>query len=141
MSIERLLTRPVQKLGPDATCTDAAQLMRDERIGAVVVEDRDERVVGIVTDRDLVVRVVAPGLDPRKVRLSEVMTREPVYLKGERGIDQLVAAMRDASVRRVPVVDRRGKLEGLVAMDDLFVLLATQLADLATAIRDEIEPK
>lgn len=141
MSIERLLTRPVQKLGPDATCTDAAQLMRDEKIGAVVVEDRDGRVVGIVTDRDLVVRVVAPGLDPRKVHLSEVMTREPVYLKGERGIDQLVAAMRDARVRRVPVVDRRGKLEGLVAMDDLFVLLATQLADLATAIRDEIEPK
>ena len=137
MSIESLLQRPVCTLPPDATCEEAAQLMRDERVGCVVVADED-RPLGIVTDRDLVVRVMAAGRVAAKATLRDVMSAEPVFLTKERGLDQLVTTMRQQRVRRVPIVDDAGRLEGVVSLDDLLPLLADQLGDLAEAIRGEL---
>jgi CBS domain-containing protein len=138
MSIESLLRRPVQTLPPDATCREAAQLLRDEGIGCVVVAS-EKRPLGIVTDRDLVVRVLASGRDPDKTALRDVMSGQPVFLAGERGIGQVVTTMREERVRRIPIVDAEGRLEGVVSLDDLLPLLAGQLADLAEAIRSELE--
>lgn len=139
MPIEQLMRRPVKTLGPGATCTEAAALMRDENIGAVVVAE-EGRPLGVVTDRDLAVRVMASGGDPDKVLLREVMSGEPIFVSGERGLDQVIASMRDVAVRRLPIVDREGKLRGIVALDDLILLLAEQLGNLAHVIRKEIEP-
>jgi CBS domain-containing protein len=138
MSIESLLSRPVQTLPPDATCREAAQLLRDEGVGCVVVSD-DERPLGIVTDRDLVVRVMASDLDPDKAPIRDVMSGEPVFLADERGIDLVVATMRQERIRRIPIVDAEGRLEGVVTLDDLLPLLARQLGELAEAIRGELE--
>jgi CBS domain-containing protein len=138
MSIASLLKRPVCTLPPDVPCQEAAQLLRDERVGCVVVAE-NERPLGIVTDRDLVVRVMAESLDPEKTLLREIMSGEPVFLTGERGLDQALVTMRQQRVRRIPVVDADGRLEGVVALDDLLPLLADQLADLAEAIRGELE--
>lgn len=138
MSIESLLRRPVQTLPPDAPCREAAQLLRDEGVGCVVVSE-EERPLGIVTDRDLVVRVMASGRDPDKTPLRDVMSGEPVFLADERGIDQVVATMRQERIRRIPIVDAEGRLEGVVSLDDLLPLLARQLGELAEAIRGELE--
>jgi CBS domain-containing protein len=92
-----------------------------------------------VTDRDIVVRVVADGEDPERTLLRDAMSGDPVFLSGERGIDQVISAMRDLAIRRVPFVDADGQLEGLVAMDDLLILLAEQFHALAQAIRKEVE--
>ncbi|MEN8182094.1 MAG: CBS domain-containing protein [Myxococcota bacterium] len=138
MSIESLLQRPVCTLPPDAPCREAAQLLRDERVGCVVVAE-DERPLGIVTDRDLVVRVIAACLDPEKTLVRDAMSGEPVFLASERSLDQVVATMRQQRVRRVPVVDADGRLDGVVALDDLLPLLASQLGDLAEAVRGELE--
>jgi CBS domain-containing protein len=113
--------------------------MRDANVGAIVVSDGG-RPLGVVTDRDIAVRVVAEGLAPESTSLRDVMSGQPVFLSGERPLDQLVAAMRDLAIRRVPVVDADGKLAGVVSMDDLIVLLAEQLGSLAEAIRREIAP-
>jgi CBS domain-containing protein len=137
MPIESLLRRPVCTLPPDATCQEAAQLLRDEGVGCVVVA-QDQRPLGIVTDRDLVVRVMASGLDPEKTPLREAMSREPVFLAHRRSLGELVATMRQQRIRRVPVVNDEGRLEGVVTLDDLLPLLAGQLADLAEAIRSEL---
>ncbi len=139
MAIEHLIRRPVKTLGPNASCKEAALLMRDENIGAVVVEE-DGRPLGVVTDRDLVVRVVAAGRDPQRVRLSEIMSGDPIFVSGARGLDQVIAAMRDGAVRRVPIVDAEGRLRGLVSLDDLLVLLAGQLGDLSEAVRKAVDP-
>lgn len=136
MSIEKLIQREVATLPPDATCAEAAQRMRDENIGSVVVADGG-RPLGVVTDRDLTVRVIAAGEDPGKLLLRDVMSGEPIFVSRDAGLDQAVAAMRDLAIRRVPVVDDVGQVCGLVAMDDLLVLLSEQLADLAAAIREE----
>ena len=137
MSIESLLRRPVCTLPPDALCREAAQLMRDEGVGCVVVAEQ-ERPLGIVTDRDLVVRVIAAGRAPEKTLLRDVMSGEPVFLASERGLDRVIATMRQQHVRRIPVVDAEGRLEGVLALDDLLPLLAGQLGDLAEAIRGEL---
>jgi CBS domain-containing protein len=97
-----------------------------------------ERPLGIVTDRDLAVRVIAAGREPGKTQLREVMSAEPVFLAGGRGFDQLLATMRQQGVRRIPVVDEAGRLEGVISLDDLLPLLADQLGDLADAIRGEL---
>jgi CBS domain-containing protein len=139
MPIDRLLRRPVKTLPPEATCQEAAALMRDENVGAIVVAE-ESRPLGVVTDRDLVVRVIAAGADATRVLVREVMTGEPIFVSGERSLEQAIAAMRDLAIRRVPIVDANGKLRGLVSMDDLLVLLAEQFSDLAHTIRKEIEP-
>lgn len=138
MSIESLLRRPVQTLPPEAPCREAAQLLRDERVGCVVVSE-EGRPLGIVTDRDLVVRVMASGLDPDKTPLRDIMSGEPVFLADQRGIDQVVATMRQERIRRIPIVDAEGRLEGVISLDDLLPLLARQLGELAEAIRGELE--
>jgi CBS domain-containing protein len=113
--------------------------MAEENIGAVVVADAG-RPLGVVTDRDIVVRVVAHGQDPERVQIQEVMSGQPVFLSHERGLDEVIACMRDLAIRRVPIVDEEGQLEGLVSMDDLLMLLAEQLGGLAQAIRKEAQP-
>lgn len=138
MPIESLLRRPVCTLPPETPCREAAQLLRDEGVGCVVVAE-DERPLGIVTDRDLVVRVMATGLDPDKTRLREAMSPEPIFLTHERDLDQLLSTMRQQRVRRIPVVDAQGRLEGVIALDDLLPLLADQLGALADAIQGELE--
>lgn len=138
MPIESLLRRPVCLLPAEATCRETAQLLRDEGVGCVVVAE-DERPLGIVTDRDLVVRVMAAGLDPGKTLLRDVMSGDPIFLAGERSVDQVIATMREQCVRRIPVVDAEGRLEGVLALDDLLLLLAGQLGDLAETIRSELE--
>jgi CBS domain-containing protein len=140
MPIDRLIRRPIRTLGPDASCVEAAAMMRDDRIGAVVVADDSGRVLGIVTDRDLAVRVIAAGREPKGVALREIMSGEPIYLSRTRNLAQLLATMRELGVRRVPVVDDDGRVRGLVSFDDVLVLLADQLEDLAQVVRKEIGP-
>jgi CBS domain-containing protein len=137
MSIDRIMQRPVVMLPPEATCAEAATLMRDENIGAVVIAESG-RPLGMVTDRDLVIRVIADGMEAGKTQLRDVMSGEPIFLGGERSIEQVIAAMGSLAIRRVPVVDEAGLLCGLVSMDDMLILLADQLGDLARVIRQEI---
>ena len=139
MGIEKLIRRPVHTLAPNATCKEGAQLMREYGVGSVVVAE-GRRPVGMVTDRDIVVRVVAAGRDPAKVTLRDVMAGEPIFLGRERGLAQVIETMRDQGVRRLPVVDEQGLLEGILTLDDLLVLLTDQLGALAETVRKEIHP-
>ena len=137
MSIQRILRRSAKTLPPETSCAEAARLMRDEEIGCVVVAERG-RPTGVVTDRDLVVRVMAAGEDPERRALRDVMSGEPVFLGDERDLDAVIRTMREQGVRRIPVVDEDGGLEGIVTLDDLLVLLAEQLASLADTVRQEL---
>ena len=137
MPIDDILKAPVRVLPPDATCMEAARMMRDENIGCIVVAEQD-RPLGIVTDRDLVLRVMAPGGEAEKFQLRDVMTNEPIFVSADQSLDQVVAAMRDLAIRRVPAVDEHGNLCGMVSLDDVLLRLADQLGDLAEAVRAEL---
>lgn len=132
------LLRPVRALGPDETCLDAAQLMRTENIGSVVIA-RDGEPLGLVTDRDLVMRVLADSQDPAAVRLSEIMSPHPIFISSTRSLDEAIAIMRDLGVRRLPVVDEGGHLEGIVSLDDILMCIARQVGRLGECVQRELE--
>lgn len=117
----------------------AARLMRQNHVGSlVVVDDLDERVpVGIVTDRDVLVEVVAADLDPRTMTVGEIMS-EPLVtaLDADDSLDTL-RLMRLRGVRRVPVVTEKGLLVGIASFDDLLGVLAGEMGHLASVIESE----
>ncbi len=120
----------------DESVLDAARRMRDRQVGTVIVVD-DQRPVGILTDRDLTVRVLAPGLDPRTTRVSEVMTPSPTTIREEDAIEAAVGYMRAGRFRRLPVVGRDGHLVGILALDDVLELVAQEMSDVGQLLRRE----
>jgi CBS domain-containing protein len=113
----------------------AARRLRDHHVGSIVVT-REGRPIGILTDRDLVIRVVAEGLDPATTRIDDVLTYDPVTLRESDTIDAAALCMREHGIRRLPIVDDAGKVAGIVTADDLLVQLGRQLSALGEAIAE-----
>lgn len=131
MSVGEVCNREVVYLRPEASVAEAARLMREYHVGDLVVADDaggQLRPVGIVTDRDIVVEVVAEGVACDEVAVKDMMTTD--LLTAAEGDDLLdtVRRMRERGVRRVPVVDRAEALVGILTVDDLVDLLSEQLA-------------
>ena len=132
-------TREVVAAKTTTFLSDAAQLMRENHVGSIVVLDAKNmrRPVGIVTDRDIVVEVVAAGLDPCTVTLGEIMAPGLVTAREDEDTLAALKLMRREGVRRVPVVDSLGQLTGIVSMDDLLEVAGDALDDIVTAINTE----
>jgi CBS domain-containing protein len=134
MSIGKSCSRTVVHVARGASVAEAAALMRNHHIGNVVVVDQDKGSpvpVGIVTDRDIVVEVVAPGVDASTVTVGELLSGRLETIDESATIDEAVRRMVSAGVRRLPVVDRAGALVGIVSIDDLLPALASQLSAMA----------
>jgi CBS domain-containing protein len=127
--------RPVVIATLGESVSAAARRLRDHHVGCLVVT-REGRPVGILTDRDLVIRVVAEGLDPATTRIDDVLTYDPVTLRESDTIDAAAQCMRQHGVRRLPIVDDTGKVAGIVTADDLLVQLGRQLSALGEAIAE-----
>jgi len=124
--------------------TAAAQLMRQKHIGYLVViepkvGDNALAPVGVITDRDIVVGVVARETDPRALKVGDLMTRQPVLAREESPVSAALHHMREIGVRRLPVVDRGGGLIGVLSLDDVLEGLAEELMDVASSIRHELK--
>lgn len=116
-TVADLMTANVVAVPDSTTVYDAARRMRDDDIGdLLVVADRELR--GVVTDRDLVVRVLAEQMDPQQTRIGDVCTSSLVSATPETAVDDAVSMMRDAAIRRLPVVDD-GRVVGVVSIGDL----------------------
>jgi CBS domain-containing protein len=134
MSIREICNRSVVCATPDMSAVDAARLMRQHHIGNVVVVDRldgDRRPQGVVTDRDIVVEVVATGVDPAMIRLGDMLAGRLVTADESTSYAETIRLMALHGVRRLPVVNSSGVLEGIVSVDDLLPQLASPLAALA----------
>lgn len=114
MKVRDIMTRDPSTLSPAATCGEAATIMKQEDCGSVPVLEGG-RLVGIVTDRDIVVRVVAAGKDPKTTAVSEAMSADPISVGPDTSVDDAQAVMADRQVRRLPVVED-GRLVGLVVI-------------------------
>ncbi|WP_427913476.1 CBS domain-containing protein [Ramlibacter sp. MMS24-I3-19] len=117
---------------------EAARLMRSHHVGSlVVVEERSPReriVVGMVTDRDITMAVVALDRDPRAFRVADIMSREVATVRESDSVLDVLALMRRKKVRRVPVTGPGGELVGLVALDDMLAVVAEQMQALGAAV-------
>lgn len=118
MKIVEIMTTRVELIAPDATVQKAGEKMAEHDIGALLVGTA-ETLSGILTDRDILIRVVVEGLDPKTVRVQDVMSRQLFTCRSESRLEDAFAEMRERQVRRLPVVDESGVLVGIVTLSDL----------------------
>ena len=131
-SIREVMTADPRTVESGATVAEAAREMRDGDVGSVVVLENG-KVAGVVTDRDIAVRVVAQGLDPDATRVSEVATMRPVTLTVDQSVDDAIRLVREQDVRRIVVV-QDDRAAGIVSLGDLAIERDTDsaLADIAS---------
>jgi CBS domain-containing protein len=141
MTIASICRREVVTINAGASLRDAAKLMREHHVGALVVTAEapgHEQVVGLITDRDLAIEILARDLDPADVKVGQLASRKLASVPDTAGIGDAVSIMQSAGVRRLLVTEREGRLAGFVSADDLLEALAAQLSVLAGALRSGI---
>jgi CBS domain-containing protein len=117
-NVREAMTANPRSVEPSVPVAEAARLMRSEDVGSLPVVE-GERLVGIITDRDIVVRVVAEGRDPESTNLSELISRDLVTVRPDEDLDEALKLMARHQVRRLPVVEDGGRLIGIVAQADV----------------------
>jgi CBS domain-containing protein len=142
MKIKEICSRVVVVAEPDTDLRAAARLMRDHHVGALVVIEKlagATRPIGIVTDRDIVVAVVADAdVRPESLTLRDLMSGELALAQESDGVFEAVDKMQDSGGRRLPVVDAEGRLIGILSLDDVLRMLAGELTALALASQRSI---
>lgn len=134
MNISEICTTQIVTCKREATVQQAAELMRHQHVGdLVVVEQTDGEPipVGIVTDRDIVISVIAPGLDPASMQVGDIMSAELMTASEDEDVYEATERMRFKGVRRLPVVNDLGHLVGIVSVDDLLTHMAGEMSELA----------
>lgn len=140
MTVNSVCNHNVATTRADQGVVEAAKLMRDEHVGDLVVVERHGTAsvpVGILTDRDIVVAVVAKGVAAQKLTVGDAMSADLLTVRENDGIEFALREMRRSGVRRAPVVGERGELVGILSIDDILEHLATQLGRLADVVRRE----
>ena len=120
MKAREIMTANPRTVTPDTNLPEVARLMQQEDVGIVpVVDGGSQSLVGVVTDRDIAIRVVAEGRDPSSVRVSEIMSTNVRTCREDDDVDQVMDVMGQEQVRRIPIVDDRGSLVGIIAQADV----------------------
>lgn len=138
MIAKDIMKTRVITVSPLVPISEAALLMRNEDIGALVVVDNEENPIGIITDRDIIVSAVANSENPEEIPVEDVMTKKPgskklIVVGEDTDVFDILKILSKNSIRRIPVT-RRGKLVGIVSVDDIVVVVATELANLASTL-------
>jgi CBS domain-containing protein len=142
MNIGSICQQHIVTIDSESSLTEAACLMRDHHVGALVVSVRTDdgsRISGMVTDRDLVIGALANGFNPAEVRIGSLARGHIVSVPEDDDPAQAIAAMRECGVHRLLVTNDRQELVGIISFDDLVKACATQLSDLAAVMERGIE--
>ncbi|MGD0676325.1 MAG: CBS domain-containing protein [Polyangiaceae bacterium] len=134
MSLARFKV-PLATISPQETVEQAARIMRDRGVGSLVVRDAGH-LAGIITDRDLVVRVLAEGVDPTSARVGNFVTYGAITASVHEDLETAAERMRLHGIRRLPIVDDQGDAVGIVTADDLLVLLGRELSNVCDSIEN-----
>ncbi len=140
MFVGEICNRQVVICGRDDSIQNAAELMRDNHVGDVIVVEHKEGKhfpIGILTDRDIVIEVLAEGVNLNDITVNDVMSSELISVKEDDYIIETIEQMRDRGIRRVPVVNQEGSLEGILAVDDTIELVAELLSNLVRLFKQE----
>lgn len=136
MVVPELPKSSVVSVTPDTSVDEVTEIMEDQKIGSVVVVE-DNRPTGIVTDRDLVLKVLRTDRDPLATAVGEVMTGDLVTQQQGMGFFTALRKMSENGIRRMPIVDESGELVDIVSLDDLIRLLTEELTEVAHVAETE----
>ena len=140
MYVGSICNRDVAVVAKDGSVLEAARAMREQHVGSLVVveESNGERTpIGILTDRDLVVEILAKEVSPEAVTVGDVMSYELIVASDRDSIADVIALMRSKGVRRIPVVDEYQGLIGIIALDDMILNISANLDEVASLIATE----
>lgn len=139
MNIAAICTRLPETISRDDMVLTAARQMMDHEVGTLVVTDGEGMPEGIVTDRDVVVRCVAEGLNPEKTRVARVMTTDVHTVHEDTSVEVGLEELADKEVRRLVVVDDAGRVVGIVSLDDFLEGIVEATADVGRLLRRQIQ--
>ena len=138
MKTSQLCRKPAVTAAANMSLIEVSRLMRKEHVGSVVILDAPAaKPIGIVTDRDIVMEVVAPGLDAKSLTAGDIMTTSPAVARDDDDILWVLKIMRDRGVRRLPVLGEGDRLTGVISFDDLMQHVSSTLSDIAQVIGTE----
>ncbi len=137
MSVGRICVRSVDTIAMNESAVAAARRMHSRNVGSLVVVDKEQRPLGLLTDRDLAMRVIAESRDPNETIVSEVMSRLPESVREETPIEEALGFMRCGPYRRLPVISSDGRLVGILSLDDILDLLAEEFGEIGRLLRKE----
>lgn len=138
MSLKTLMTEDVTYLPSTASVLDAAKFMTSMNVGSVIVAD-DESPTGLITDRDVVAKVIALGKDAGKTKIKDVMVSPVVTISEDKDIIDATKLMSSHGIRRLPITDVKGKLAGVISLDDVILVLSREMENIATTLKKELE--
>ena len=141
MKVGERCNKCVVAIASSADAADAAKLMRTHHVGFLVVHREGDvlrKPVGVLTDRDLVLGVMARDVDPYAVTVEDIMSRQPLTANESDVLNDLLQGLRLAGFRRAPVVDARGALVGIMTIDDAIEVITGLMCDVAGSIKSEL---
>jgi CBS domain-containing protein len=136
MSLQNFCKKPVVKVSQDADVTEACHLMEQNNVGCLIAE-KEGKLCGIITDRDIALRVTGAQKDPLKTTVKQIMTTDPIRISVDKDLRQLTSLMHAYHVRRVPIVNGYDTTLGIVTLDDLIALLGDEMSEIGKAIAEE----
>jgi CBS domain-containing protein len=137
MSVRDICVREVDAASVEESVQAAAERMHTRNVGTLVVLNEDQEPIGMLTDRDLALRVVAAGKNPYRTTVAETMTRHPTTLSEDASIESAIAVMCAEPCRRLPIVDSDGKVAGLLSLDDVLKVLISDFSQISDLLRRE----
>jgi CBS domain-containing protein len=141
MEIREIMTPHPEGISSDGTIRDASHHMRDLNVGILPVIEGDS-LIGVLTDRDIVVRVIAENRDPAQTRVEEIMSREVFTCAEDTDLEEAVQIMEDNQVRRLLVTDSKGRCVGIVSLGDIAMTSDTELkAEVIAAVSEPSRPR
>jgi CBS domain-containing protein len=141
MKLRDVMTPGVECVGPDTSIQEAARKMRDLDVGPLPICDND-RLAGMVTDRDITIRAVAEGHDPKECKVRDVMTRDVVYCFDDQDVKEAARLMEEKQIRRLVVLNRDKRMVGIVSLGDLAVDASKrQAGEVLQAVSEPAQPR
>ena len=135
MSLHKFCQRLVVTVTQERSIMEACRLLEENNVGCMVVEDNG-RICGILTDRDVALKVTGESKDPQKTKVGEIMTRNPVRISIDKGLQELTSLMHSSHVRRVPIVNGLDKVLGIVTLDDLIAVISDEMFEIGRTVAE-----
>ena len=137
MSLQTFCGKRLATISPERSIAEACWLMKEKNVGCLIAEHQG-KLCGIITDRDIALKVTGEEKDPLTTMVQEIMTRDPVRISVDKDLPDLVSLMHSRHVRRVPIVDGAELTLGIVTLDDLIALFGYEMSEIGKAISEEI---